>query len=187
MRHIEAAIETLTRTASAYEEAVAASNYAEENPHDTQRHYYAINCWEKALDEAEWNGDVSGMSEARNRIREHEDAVANKHSRPYMEMGEDASVTPSLQGSQRRQASRLQRLGPNQTMITKNDGTIVFYSYDTPVAVVKVNDEDGRDVLYVTDQKFSVTTSKHITKFKQYIGFTYGATVPQAEIEQMAQ
>lgn len=53
----------------------------------------------------------------------------------------------------------LQNLGSNKVQITKADGTIVFYSYNTPVAAL-VNGE-----YYRTARKYSVTTSKHINQW----------------------
>ena len=53
----------------------------------------------------------------------------------------------------------LKNLGSNKVEITKADGTIVFYSYNTPVAA-RVNGEYLR-----TSRRFSVTTSKHINQW----------------------
>lgn len=53
----------------------------------------------------------------------------------------------------------LKNLGNNKVEVTKADGTIVFYSYNTPVAA-RV---DGK--YYRTSRRFSVTTSKHINQW----------------------
>ena len=49
--------------------------------------------------------------------------------------------------------------GSNQTII-EGKGCRVLYSYETPVALEAPNGK-----YYRTDQKWSVTTSKHINKF----------------------
>ena len=55
---------------------------------------------------------------------------------------------------------QLKRLGSNQTEISLNNGTKVFFSYDTPVAA------QLHDYEYVrTATKWSVTTSRHINKW----------------------
>lgn len=54
----------------------------------------------------------------------------------------------------------LTTIGANQTMITTKDGAQVFFSYNTPVAAFLPG------VGYVvTEEKHSVTTSKHINKW----------------------
>ena len=55
---------------------------------------------------------------------------------------------------------QLKRLGSNQTEISFNNGTKVFFSYDTPVAAQLPDYEYVR-----TSTKWSVTTSKHINKW----------------------
>ena len=55
---------------------------------------------------------------------------------------------------------QLKRLGSNQTELTLNNGTKVFFSYDTPVAAQLPDYEYVR-----TATKWSVTTSKHINKW----------------------
>jgi len=60
---------------------------------------------------------------------------------------------------------KLKNIGSNQVEITLNSGksaidkTIVFFSYDTPVCVVK----DGKT--YKTNKKWSKTTSSHINEY----------------------
>lgn len=48
-------------------------------------------------------------------------------------------------------------IAPNQTEVHTDDGKIIFYSYSTPVAAFI----PGEGYLK-TDQKHSVTTSKHV-------------------------
>jgi hypothetical protein len=55
---------------------------------------------------------------------------------------------------------KLSRIGANQTCINHNNGTEVFFSYDTPVAVKLPNYEYLK-----TNVKYSVTTTKHINKW----------------------
>lgn len=50
---------------------------------------------------------------------------------------------------------KLDQIAPNQTTLTTGN-TVVFFSYNTPVAALV----DG--IMYRTEKKFSVTTSKHI-------------------------
>ena len=57
--------------------------------------------------------------------------------------------------------------GSNQTIL-EGKGCRVLYSYETPVALEAPNGK-----YYRTDQKWSVTTSKHIN----YIAGKWGATV----------
>ncbi len=52
--------------------------------------------------------------------------------------------------------------GPNQTSVTTKDFT-VFFSYDTPVVLVKHGTPQH---VLVTSTKHSRTTSKHINQFK---------------------
>ena len=70
---------------------------------------------------------------------------------------------------------RLKQIGSNQTEIIFNDGTHVFFSYETPVCVSTV------DGLFVTENKYSNTTTKHINKWGR--GFNHVNTVPQSDIE----
>ena len=55
---------------------------------------------------------------------------------------------------------KLTQLGLNQTQITKPDGTIVFYSYNTPVA--GYTREHG---FVRTSKFFSKTTRRHVDKW----------------------
>ena len=75
---------------------------------------------------------------------------------------------------------KLNPVAANQTEIEKSDGTIVFYSYSTPVAVFV----PGTAAL-VTSTKYSVTTSKHITKTVNRWGCTK-TIVDQGIVDQYA-
>jgi hypothetical protein len=55
---------------------------------------------------------------------------------------------------------KLIKTGSNTTELTLNNGTVVLFSYNTPVACV-----DAEQNAYKTNKKFSVTTSKHINQF----------------------
>ena len=54
---------------------------------------------------------------------------------------------------------KIETHGANKTEVNLNDGTLIFFSYQTPVA--------GRDKqgFFRTDKKWSVTTSKHINQW----------------------
>ena len=54
---------------------------------------------------------------------------------------------------------KVKSIGSNQTQVSAN-GCRVLYSYETPVAL-----EAPSGKYYKTDQKWSVTTSKHINRF----------------------
>lgn len=51
-------------------------------------------------------------------------------------------------------------LGANKTVVTKADGTQIFYSYSTPVAAHIPGTGYVR-----TDQHYSATTSRHINEW----------------------
>ena len=71
---------------------------------------------------------------------------------------------------------------PNQTEATLNNGDIVFFSYETPVAAFV----SGRGILR-TEEKFSRTTTKHINAFIERTNPKSTVTiVPQAEIENLS-
>ena len=55
---------------------------------------------------------------------------------------------------------RLKAIANNQTELHYNDGVILFFSYDTPVAAFI----PGESVI-ATDHFYSTTTSRHISKF----------------------
>ena len=69
----------------------------------------------------------------------------------------------------------IKQLAPNQTEIRKDDGTIIFVSYETPVAAFV----DGFKWIR-SAEKYSVTTSKHVNKWLAGLNTT---TVPQSEID----
>lgn len=54
---------------------------------------------------------------------------------------------------------KLNVVGSNQTELVKANGTTVFFSYNTPVAVFI----PGHGAL-VSSTKYSMTTSKHVTQ-----------------------
>ena len=68
---------------------------------------------------------------------------------------------------------RLKQIGSNQTELIFNDGTHVLFSYETPVAVSTV------DGMFVTEQKYSTTTTRHINK---WCAGTSSMLVPQDNI-----
>lgn len=68
---------------------------------------------------------------------------------------------------------KLKTIGSNMNEVEVN-GKSVLFSYETPVAGY---DDEGA---FRTDEKFSMTTSKHINK---YLGKGVGRTVPQSYIE----
>ena len=66
---------------------------------------------------------------------------------------------------------QLKRIAANQTELVLNNGTTVFFSYDTPVAAQLPDYEYVR-----TATKWSVTTSRHINK---WLGGVTAAEVSQ--------
>jgi len=77
---------------------------------------------------------------------------------------------------------KVKSLKANQTEITLNDGTMVFVSYETPVAAFI----PGEGVIK-TEKKWSGTTSKHIN---QWIADTFSHRVtisetPQSKLDSM--
>ena len=75
---------------------------------------------------------------------------------------------------------KIKQLAPNQTEIHKNDGTIIFVSYETPVAAF----DAGVAKWLRSTEKYSVTTSKHINKWLSGLNTE---TVPQAQIDALMQ
>lgn len=71
----------------------------------------------------------------------------------------------------------LRNLGANKTELQLNNGNVVFFSYNTPVAALIL----GKGYIR-TDRRYSVTTSKHIG---QWLGGVDAKTVPQAEIDSL--
>lgn len=70
---------------------------------------------------------------------------------------------------------KLKPLGANKTQVELNDGTIVFFSYETPVAAQLAQGGFVR-----TETKYSRTTSKHIN---QWLEGAKAETVPQATLD----
>lgn len=56
---------------------------------------------------------------------------------------------------------KLKLVGSNQTEVVLDDGSIIFYSYETPVAAYSA--ESGEYIK--TRSWYSVTTSRHINKW----------------------
>ena len=74
---------------------------------------------------------------------------------------------------------QLTPIAANQTSVTFNDGTEVFFSYKTPVAAYLP------DRGYVKTEKFySVTTSRHINK---YLGALNYSQVEQETINNLTE
>jgi hypothetical protein len=73
---------------------------------------------------------------------------------------------------------QLKRIAANQTEVVLNNGTKVFFSYDTPVAAQLPDYEYVR-----TSTKWSVTTSKHINKWLDGVNAT---TVSQDILDNLA-
>lgn len=71
-----------------------------------------------------------------------------------------------------------QNLGPNQTQITRSDGTRILFSYSTPVAAYVA----GRGYIR-TSTSYSKTTSKHINA---WLDGCKAATVPQSELDALS-
>lgn len=76
---------------------------------------------------------------------------------------------------------QLQQLGSNKTEVEFTDGTLVFYSYQTPVAIRTPECE-----YYRTDHFWSVTTSKHINQWLKYRGARHCDTLTQDSINARA-
>jgi hypothetical protein len=62
---------------------------------------------------------------------------------------------------------KIKPFGSNQTELHLDDGTIVFFSYETPVAA----HIPGLGAYY-TNKKYSTTTSGHITRWLDSIGLS---------------
>ena len=72
---------------------------------------------------------------------------------------------------------KLNNLGNNKTEIVFNCGTVVFFSYNTPVAAMLPS---GRYVR--TNKKWSVTTSKHIN---QWLSGVNADNIEQEELDRL--
>ena len=75
---------------------------------------------------------------------------------------------------------KLTPIAANQTELTLNNGTQVFFSYKTPVAAYC--SESGKFIR--TNYKWSVTTSRHINK---WLDGRVAVEVSQQCIESLAQ
>lgn len=75
----------------------------------------------------------------------------------------------------------LKPVGSNQTEVERAGGITILYSYSTPVAAFV----PGRGAL-CTSQKYSATTSRHVSAAVQRWGATHH-DVPQSEIDALAQ
>jgi hypothetical protein len=73
---------------------------------------------------------------------------------------------------------KLKPLGANKNEITLADGTVILFSYATPVAA-----QLGTGGFVRTDKRWSVTTSKHIT---QWLQGANARTVPQSDLDSLA-
>ena len=71
----------------------------------------------------------------------------------------------------------LRQVGSNQTELSFNNGTTLFFSYETPVA--GFTPSLGH---FKTETYYSRTTSKHIT---QYLNGRYAHPVEQSFIQQI--
>mgnify|MGYP003131942670 CR=1 FL=1 len=69
---------------------------------------------------------------------------------------------------------KLRQIASNQTELTLPNGAVVLFSYETPVAAQLASGSYVR-----TEQKWSVTTSRHINKWLQGID---AQEVPQADL-----
>ena len=68
--------------------------------------------------------------------------------------------------------------GTNQSEVHLNDGTVVFFSYSTPVAALL---PQGQGYVRTADF-FSQTTSRHINKWLDGVD---AEVVPQTQIDQL--
>jgi hypothetical protein len=72
---------------------------------------------------------------------------------------------------------KLKQLGSNKTEVEFTDGTTVFFSYETPVAL-----QDTHGNYFRTEEFWSVTTSKHINQWLKSRGADYCDTLTQDSI-----
>ena len=81
----------------------------------------------------------------------------------------ETMLIPNI-ANKRRTDMKLKQIGSNMTELYLNNGTIVLFSYETPVAYYKPQHDGiftpGID-LAKTKQWYSNTTSKHINKWIQ--------------------
>jgi hypothetical protein len=74
---------------------------------------------------------------------------------------------------------KLKLLGSNQTEVNFDNGNCIFFSYEQAVCV---RNENG---CFVTDEKYSQTTSRHINKWIANLSNTIIKMVPQSELDTM--
>ena len=75
---------------------------------------------------------------------------------------------------------RLRQLAANQTEVALPCGAVVFFSYETPVAAMLPSGQYIR-----TEQKYSVTTSKHLNKWLVSVADSV-KLVPQDDLNRLA-
>ena len=71
---------------------------------------------------------------------------------------------------------KLKQIGTNQTELTTKEGNQLFFSYETLVAV------RTESTVYVTEEKYSNTTTKHINKWIENLNFE---NVSQNQLEEV--
>lgn len=71
---------------------------------------------------------------------------------------------------------KLSNIAPNQNVVTTPTGLRVFYSYETPVIIT-----NGKTT-FVTKEKFSKTTSKHIAAYLRALGTAANTVAVDADI-----
>ena len=75
---------------------------------------------------------------------------------------------------------KVKPIGSNQTEVIMNNGNHVLFSYETPVAVSTI------DGIFVTEVKYSNTTTRHINKWCAGIIQDWSAyMVSQTELENL--
>ena len=75
---------------------------------------------------------------------------------------------------------RLRQLAANQTEVALPCGAVVFFSYETPVAAMLPSGQ------YIcTEQKYSVTTTKHLNKWLASVTDSV-KLVPQDDLNRLA-
>ena len=71
----------------------------------------------------------------------------------------------------------LRQLGSNQTELSLNNGSSIFFSYETPVA--GYHSEDG---FFKTDTYYIKTTSRHINQYFKHVDDNDIISVPDQYI-----
>ena len=87
-------------------------------------------------------------------------------------------LVSSNKPKRKRISMKLKTLGKNQTEVTLPSGSVVFFSYNTPVAARLAQGGFVR-----TSKKWSVTTSRHIN---QWLNGATAAEVAQEVLDSMA-